>query len=125
MKTTENPIMEYLHTILERTDQLVDDVSDLRHRMARLEKIILEKKSRTPVRRASKDSKDDTNQLVNNMNVLSKDPERLKQVAESLGLHEQSVLLRIKLLTHSLEQSRGGMLTKLDTAEAQLICSIE
>jgi len=35
--------MEYLHTILDRTDQLVEDVTDLRHRMAKLEQYIQER----------------------------------------------------------------------------------
>lgn len=123
--TTENPIMEYLNTILERTDQLVEDVTDLRHRMAKLEKFILEQKHKVPARASSKDANDDTKPLVKKMGLLSKDSERVKRVAKALGIDEQSVLLRIKLLTQAFEQSDSETVTKLNTAEAQLLVHID
>jgi chromosome segregation ATPase len=123
--TTENPIMEYLHTILERTDQLVEDVTDLRHRMAKLERFILEQKQKMPVRTSSKDSKDEPKQLVKKINALSKDPERLKRVAKCLDIGEESLRLRIQRLADAIEESQGETVTKLNVAEAQMMCCIE
>lgn len=120
--TTENPIMEYLHTILERTDQLVEDISDLRHRMARLEKFMLEQKQKMPVRTSSDD---DPKQLVKKMNAVSKDPERLKRAAKALGICEESFRLRIQRLTDAFEESHGEIVTKLNIAEAQSLVLID
>jgi len=91
MTTTENPIMEYLHTILERTDQLVEDVTDLRHRMAKLEQAVLKKKLETHVRASSAPHK----RLAHQLNAMSENPDRMKRMAKALGLCEQSILLRI------------------------------
>jgi cell division septum initiation protein DivIVA len=120
MTTTENPIMEYLHTILERTDQLLEDVSDLRHRLAKLEQVILEKKSRTPVRTPSKDSKHPIQ-----LNAISEDPDHIQRLAVTLGISEQSALLRIHRLTHAFEQSHGEALTPPEMAEARLLGLID
>lgn len=120
MTTTENPIMEYLHTILERTDQLVEDVSDLRHRLAKLERIILEKKSRTLVRTPAKDRKHPIQ-----LNVIPEDPGHIQQLADALGISKQSVLLRIHRLTRAFEQSHGEVLTPSEMAEARLLGLID
>jgi hypothetical protein len=108
--------MEYLHTILERTDQLVEDVSDLRHRLAKLERIILEKKSRTPLCTPSKNSKRPIQ-----LNALPEDPGDIQRLAVTLGISEQSVLLRIHRLTRAFEQSHGEVLTPSEMAEARLL----
>jgi len=113
--TTENPIMEYLHTILERTDQLLEDVSDLRHRMAKLEQAVLQKKNRVtaplqpPIQR----------------NVVSSDPDHIQRLATSLGISEASVLLRVHRMQDILANSSGKTLSPLDKAEAQLLGLID
>lgn len=115
MTTTENPIMEYLHTILERTDQLLEDVSDLRHRMAKLEQAVLQKKNRVtaplqpPIQR----------------NVVSSDPDHIQRLATSLGISEASVLLRVHRMQDILANSSGKTLSPLDKAEAQLLGLID
>ncbi|MBU2839488.1 hypothetical protein HF670_07915 [Acidithiobacillus thiooxidans] len=120
MTTTENPIMEYLHMILERTDQLLEDVSDLRHRLAKLERIILEKKSRTPVRTPAKDSKHPIQ-----LNAAPEDPNHIQRLADALGISEKSALLRIHRLTHAFQQSQGKRLTPSEMAEARLLGLID
>ena len=120
MTTTENPIMEYLHTILERTDQLVEDVSDLRHRMAKLEQVVLEKKPKAHVRTPSKDTKHPIK-----LNAVSDDPDHIKRLADALGISEQSALLRIQQLTHAFEKSYGKALGPLEMAEAKLLGIID
>lgn len=59
------------------------------------------------------------------MNVLSKDPERLKRVAKCLDIGEESLRLRIQRLAYAIEESQGETVTKLNLAEAQMMCCIE
>lgn len=124
MTTTENPIMEYLHTILERTDQLVEDVTDLRHRMARMEQAVLKKKLGTHVRASSAPHK----RLAHQLNAMSENPDRMKRMAKALGLCEQSILLRIQRAIKRLENSQGtagtSVAEQIDYAEAALMESV-
>ena len=115
--------MEYLHTILERTDQLVEDVSDLRHRMAKLERTALKKKPEIHVRAPSTPRK-----RLARLNAMTKDADRIKQVAKALGLSEQSMLLRlqraIKHLENPQETAGTSVAEQLDDAEAALLESM-
>lgn len=119
MKPIENPIMEYLQAILEHSEQLVEDVSDLRYRIAKLEKIIMEKKS-TPENISSKG-----NERPVKLNAVLDDLNRIKRRAKALGISDQSFLLRVKLLDRSLEQLHGEAEIKLWMAEAQLLGLID
>ena len=115
MKNIENPIVEYLYTILERTDQLVEDVSDLRHRMAKLEQAILGKKTRVSASPPS----------TIKLNVVSEDPDNIKRLAKSLGVSEASALLRIHRTQTLFEKSHGKDISPLEMVAARLLGLID